>query len=87
MSFTARPEFDIGTDLFPSSEIEIADAEIRAGRQFYRLAKRGEQLLLDIVEDSRQGVGLFWLAKLPSVYAIWRRDGKAFGEVLGEVRS
>ena len=32
MSFTARPGFDIGTDLFPSPKIEIADAEIGAGR-------------------------------------------------------
>jgi len=43
-------------DLFPSAEIEIADAEIRASRQLYRLAKRGKKLLVDIVEDSRQGV-------------------------------
>ena len=44
----------MGTDLFPSPKIEIADAEIGAGRQLYRLAKRGEELLIDIVEDSRQ---------------------------------
>jgi len=43
-------------DLFPSAEIEIADAEIGSGRQLYRLAKGGEKLLVDIVEDSRQGV-------------------------------
>ena len=39
----------------PLSQIEVADAEIGAGRQLYRLAKRGEELLIDIVEDSRQG--------------------------------
>ena len=55
MSFAARPGFDIGTDLFPSPQIEIAEAEIGAARQLYRLAKRGEELLIDIVEDSRQG--------------------------------
>ena len=38
----------------PLSKIEIADAEIGASRQFYRLAKRGEELPIDIVEDSRQ---------------------------------
>jgi hypothetical protein len=43
-------------ELFPSAEIEIADAEIGSGRQLYRLAKGGEKLLVDIVEDSRQGV-------------------------------
>jgi hypothetical protein len=41
-------------DLFPSPEIEIADAEVGTGRQLYRLAKRGKKLLVDIVEDSRQ---------------------------------
>ena len=43
-------------DLLPAPEIEIADAEIRAGRQLYRLAKRGKKLLINIVEDSRHGV-------------------------------
>jgi hypothetical protein len=41
-------------DLFPSPEIEIADAEIGASRQLYRLAKRGKKLLVDVVEDSWQ---------------------------------
>jgi len=54
ISVLARPRFDIGTDLLPAPEIEIADAEIGSGRQLYRLAKRGKKLLIDIVEDSRQ---------------------------------
>jgi hypothetical protein len=41
-------------DPFPSPEIEVSDAEIGSGRQLYRLAKRGEKLLVDIVEDSWQ---------------------------------
>jgi hypothetical protein len=57
MPFPARPRFDIGIDLFPSPEIEITDAEIGAGRQLYRLAKCGEKLLVDIVEDSRHVSG------------------------------
>jgi hypothetical protein len=54
MPFPSRPGFDIGTELFPAAEIEITDAEIGSGRQLYRLAKRGEKLLVNIVEDSRQ---------------------------------
>ena len=63
MSFPARPRFDIGTDFFPSPEIEIADAEIRVSRQLDRLAESGQKLLIDVVEDSRQGVEplLSWL--------------------------
>ena len=56
MPVPARPGFDIGTDLLPAPEIEIADAEIGASRQLYRLAKRGEKLLIDVIEDSRQGI-------------------------------
>lgn len=56
MPVPARPGLTVGIDLFPSPEIKIADAEIGAGRQLYRLAKGGEKLLVDIVEDSRQGV-------------------------------
>ena len=63
MPVPARPRFDIGTDLLPAPKIEIADAEIGASRQLYRLAKRGEKLLIDIVEDSWHGVEplLIWL--------------------------
>ncbi len=57
MPFPARPGFDIGTDLFPAPEIEMADAEIGAGRQLYRLAKHRQKLLVDIVEDSGHVVG------------------------------
>ena len=54
MPVPARSGFDIGTEFFPSAQIEIADAEIGASRQLYRLAKRGKKLLIDIVEDSWQ---------------------------------
>ena len=42
--------------LFPAPEIEISDAEIGTSGQLYRLAKRREKLLIDVVEDSRHGV-------------------------------
>jgi hypothetical protein len=52
MPFPTRPRLYIGIDLFPSAEIEIADTEIGASRQLNCLAKRGEKLLVDIVEDA-----------------------------------
>lgn len=51
---SSRPISDGLVDPFPSPEIEVSDAEIGSGRQLYRLAKRGEKLLVDIVEDSWQ---------------------------------
>jgi hypothetical protein len=49
--------------LFPSAQIEIADAEVSSRRNLKRLAQSGQQLLIDVVEDSWQGVQLFfgWL--------------------------
>ena len=45
----------MGIDLLPAAQIEIADAEIGSRRQAQRLAKSGQELLIDVVENARHG--------------------------------
>ena len=53
----ARPSFDVFVDGAPAAQIEIADAEIRALGHGQGLRQRGEQVLFDVVEDSRHAPG------------------------------
>ena len=52
----ARPVVDIGVQLFPPAQVEIAHAEIGTVGNLKSFLKGREQLLVDIVENSRHGV-------------------------------
>jgi len=64
MAISTRPRFDIRINLLPSAQIEIADAKISSRRKLKRLAQRGEQLLIDVVKNSRQGGTSLFLKRL-----------------------
>lgn len=56
LSVFARPVVDIGVKLFPPAQVEIAHAEIGTVGNLKGFPKGREQLLVDIVENSRHGV-------------------------------
>ena len=72
MPVSTRPGLDIGIDLFPAPKIEITDTKIGASGKLDRFAKRGEKLLVDIVEDAGHCV-----EESPEIVAILR-ETRAF---------
>jgi|SRR3972149_1871689 len=46
------PLLNVAVDLFPAAQVEIAYTEIRAVRQAEGFLQRGEQGLLDVIEDA-----------------------------------
>jgi hypothetical protein len=53
ITFAAGPAFYVARDLFPASEVEIADAKVCPIGKVDRLAQGGQKLLLNVVEDAR----------------------------------
>ena len=60
----ARPSFDVLVDGAPAAQIEIADAEIRALGHGQGFRQRGEQVLFDVVENSRHAPGSSWCSRI-----------------------
>ena len=52
LAFASRPLLDAVPDMLPATKIEVADAEIGPVADCHGVAERGQQRLLDIVEDS-----------------------------------
>jgi hypothetical protein len=53
ITFAAGPAFDVAGDLFPGSQVEIADAKVCPVGKVDRLAQGGQKLLFDVIEDAR----------------------------------
>ena len=65
MARYVRPAFDRLVDLLPAAEVEVADAKVCPVGKRQRVAQRGEQRLVDIVEDAGHGIPVLSLLAAP----------------------
>src|SRR5262249_34020164 len=78
LTFAARPALDSGVELLPSTEVEVADAEVRAVGDFQGFAQGVAEVLLDVVEDARHG------GKPSRAHASGGLKARGVGVVFGE---